>query len=193
MTTPDELVGEALEIWQADRRSRLTENLLAHRPAEFAAPGNLDLELDGWARQIAAGNPRNLVLTGGVGAGKTWSVWHAAETAIRAGYEGGVTVTTAARLRRVCAPATADSAELGRYTTAGLLILDDLGAFRLSEWDLDHLGELTDERWAEHRPTAITSNKTDIRSLLGPRISSRLQHNALILELDGPDRRRQQP
>jgi DNA replication protein DnaC len=193
MTTSDELAGEALDIWQADRRERLALNLLAHRPAEFAAPGDLDPDLDGWARQIAAGLFRNLVLTGGVGAGKTWSAWKAAETAVRAGYEGGVTVTTAARLRRVCAPATADPAELARYTTAGLLILDDLGAFRLSEWDLDHLGELTDERWAEHRPTALTSNKTDIRALLGPRISSRLQHNALVIELDGPDRRRQQP
>jgi DNA replication protein DnaC len=191
MTTPDELAGEALELWLADRRERLAANLLARRPAEFAAPGELDPRLAGWAREVAAGRPRNLVLTGGVGTGKTWSAWKAAETAVRAGYEGGVIITTAARLRRVCAPATADPAEFARYCSAGLLALDDIGAFRLSEWDLDHLGELADERWSERRPTVITSNKTDLQGLLGPRISSRLQHGALVVELSGPDRRRQ--
>lgn len=191
MTTPDELAGEALELWLAERRERLAANLLARRPVEFAAPGELDPRLAGWAHQIAAGKPRNLVLTAGVGVGKTWSAWKAAETAVRAGYEGSAIVTTAARLRRVCAPATADPAEFTRYCAAGLLVLDDLGAFRLSEWDLDHLGELADERWSWGRPTAVTSNKTDLQGLLGPRISSRLQHGALVVELDGPDRRRQ--
>ena len=61
---------------------------------------------------------------------------------------------------------------------------------RLSEWDLDHLAELADTRWAARLPTVITSNVTDIRALLGPRISSRLADRALIVELDGPDRRR---
>ena len=62
---------------------------------------------------------------------------------------------------------------------------------RLSEWDLDHLLELVDARWAAHRPIAVTSNVTTLRTLLGERISSRLAHGALIAEMDGPDRRRQ--
>lgn len=188
-----DLEGEALDIWQADRRARLAQNLLAHRPGEFDRPGELDPELAGWAEDLAAGRGRNLIITGPVGTGKTWAVWHAAEHAVRAGYEGGVIITAAGRLRRVVAPATADPAEFGRYTNAGLLAVDDLGAVRLSEWDMDHLAELADARWADHRPTVITSNVSALRDLLGPRISSRLQHNALILELDGPDRRRQQP
>lgn len=191
MTTPDELSGEVLDRWLDIRRERLAANLLARRPAEFAAPGELDPRLTEWADQIAAGGHRNLVLTGGVGTGKTWSAWKAAETAVRAGYEGGVIVTTAARLRRVCAPSTADPAEFARYCRTGLLVIDDLASFGLSEWDLDNLCELADTRWSEHRPVVVTSNKTDLRALLGPRISSRLAHGALVVELTGPDRRRQ--
>jgi hypothetical protein len=41
------------------------------------------------------------------------------------------------------------------------------------------------------RPIALTSNVTKLRELLGPRISSRVQHGALVADLDNPDRRRQ--
>jgi len=189
--TPDEIEAEAAAIWLAERRERLVANLLAHRPAEMAAEGELDPRIAEWARQLAAGGKQNLVLAGPVGTGKTWAVWKAAEQAVRGGYEGLVIITTAARLRRVIAPSTADPAEFERYLAAGLLAIDDLATARLSEWDMDHLGELIDARWSAQFPTVVTSNKTDLASLLGPRISSRLGHHALIVPMDGTDRRRQ--
>jgi DNA replication protein DnaC len=186
--TPEQ---EALETWQADQREALAANLLRGRPAEFSRPGILDPRLTAWAVDLAAGKPRNLIITGPTGTGKTWAVWQAAEHAVRNGYEGRVIITTAARLRRVVAPATADPAEFSRWLDAGLLAVDDLGAVRLSEWDMDHLAELADARWADRKPTVVTSNVSALRDLLGPRISSRLAHRALVVELDGPDRRRQ--
>jgi len=190
MTT--DLEAEALEAWLAERRERLAANLLEHRPAEFARPGKLRQDITAWAEALAAGDTRNLIITGQVGTGKTWAVWKAAEHAVRCGYEGRIAITTAAQLRRIVAPATADPAEFARYRDAGLLAIDDLGAARLSDWDMDHLGELADVRWSNQRPTLITSNVTALRPLLGPRISSRLAHNAVVAEMDGPDRRRQQ-
>ena len=189
--TPDDIAAEAAAIWHADRRQRLAENLIKNRPAAFAAPGELDADLTTWARMLAAGDGRNLILTGPVGVGKTWAVWRSAEAAVRRGYEGRVVITTAARLRRSIAPATADPAQFARCCEAGLLAIDDLGAFGLSEWDLDHLTELADARWSANLPTVVTSNTTDLRALLGERISSRLAAGALVVELDGPDRRRQ--
>ena len=189
--TPDEINAEAAAIWIAEHRDRLVDNLLAHRPAEMAAPGDLDPRIAEWALHLAAGSKRNLILAGPVGTGKTWAVWKAAEHAVRSGYEGMVIITTAARLRRTIAPATADPREFERYFAAGLLAIDDLATARLSEWDMDHLGELVDTRWGAQLPTVVTSNKTDLAALLGPRISSRLGHNALIVPMDGPDRRRQ--
>jgi DNA replication protein DnaC len=189
MTTDAE--REAFESWHAERRERLAANFLASRPDEFGSHGELDPRLAAWAKALAAGSRRNLILTGAVGTGKTWGVWHAAEYAVRCGYEGQVIITTAARFRRIVAPATADPQEFTRYCNTGLLAVDDLAAVRLSEWDMDHLCELIDIRWADHRPIAVTSNVSDLRKLLGPRISSRLQHNAMVVEMDGPDRRRQ--
>ncbi len=189
--TPDEIEAEAAAIWLAERRDRLVANLLANRPAEMAASGDLDPRIAEWARQLAAGGRQNLILAGPVGTGKTWAVWKAAEQAVRGGYDGLVVITTATHLRRVIAPATAEPGEFGRYLAAGLLAIDDLATARLSEWDMDHLGELVDTRWSAQLPTVVTSNKTDLASLLGPRISSRLGHNALIVPMDGPDRRRQ--
>jgi DNA replication protein DnaC len=183
---------EALETWHAERRGRLAANLLGGRPAEFARTGELDPRLAAWAENLAAGRAQNLIVTGPVGTGKTWAVWHAAEHAVRRGFEGSVAITAAGRLRRIVAPATAEPREFAGYCLAGLLAIDDLGAVRLSEWDMDHLGELADARWADHRPTVITSNVSALRELLGPRISSRIAHNALVVEMDGPDRRRQQ-
>lgn len=189
--TPDDIAAEAAAIWHAERRQRLADNLLKNRPGAFAAPGELDQRLKVWARMLADGDSQNLILTGPVGSGKTWAIWHAAEEAVRSGYEGRVVITSAARLRRAIAPATADPAMFTRCCEAGLLAIDDLGAFRLSEWDMDHLGELIDERWSAQLPTVVSSNKTDLQSLLGPRISSRLQHGALAVPLDSTDQRRQ--
>ena len=189
--TPDDIAAEAAAIWHAERRQRLAENLLKNRPDAYAAPGEVDPRLKAWARMLAGGMGQNLILTGPVGTGKTWAIWHAAEEAVRSGYEGRVIVTTAAALRRSVAPATADPAAFTRCCEAGLLAIDDLGAFRLSEWDLDHLGELAEARWSAQLPTIVTSNKTDLADLLGPRISSRLQHGALKVPLNAPDRRRQ--
>jgi DNA replication protein DnaC len=182
---------EPATIWLAERRERLLASLLGQRPAAFDAAGVLDTRLAAWALGLAQGRPRNLILTGPVGTGKTWSVWHAAESAIRDGYAGQVAVVPAARFRRIIAPATAEPAEFTRITEAGVLALDDISSTRLSEWDLDHLGEVVDARWSRRLPVVITSNRTDIRALVGERISSRLADGALVVELSGPDRRRQ--
>jgi len=189
--TPEQINEEAAAIWLADRCGRLAENLLKHRPDEFSAPGELDPRLKSWARLLSGGVSQNLILTGPVGSGKTWAIWRAAEEAVRSGYDKLVIITSAAQLRRIIAPATADPHEFERYCAAGLLAIDDLGSFRLSEWDLDHLGELIDIRWSWHRPTAVSSNVSKLKDLLGPRISSRLQHGALVVETTGTDRRRQ--
>lgn len=191
MTHPDDIDAEAAARWRASRWERLAENLLKNRPEAFAVPGELDDRLKVWAQMLASGTGQNLILTGPVGSGKTWAVWHAAEEAVRSGYEGRVAVTSAAKLRRAIAPATADPVMFTRCCEAGLLAIDDLGAFGLSEWDLDNLTELIDIRWSEQRPTVVTSNTTDLRTLLGERIASRLAHNALVVEMDDPDRRRQ--
>jgi hypothetical protein len=61
---------------------------------------------------------------------------------------------------------------------------------RVSDWDSDHTGALLDVHWEQQKPTALTSNKLDLRAILGDRAASRLADHAVIVQMTGPDRRR---
>lgn len=183
--------AEATREWHADRRACLVENFLRRRPSRFAAPGELDPRIAGWADDLLDGKEHNLILAGPVGCGKTWQLWHAGERIIRAGYEDSFLIVRAADFRRTIAPATADPGQFSRYCRAGVLALDDIGSVRLSDWDLDQLGDLIDSRWSDSLPTVVASNKMDLRELVGERIASRIADGVLTVKMAGADRRRQ--
>jgi DNA replication protein DnaC len=82
--------------------------------------------------------------------------------------------------------------------TADLLVLDDLGAEKTSEWVEETLNLIVNARYSEKRVTVFTSNyddipdSTDPNSLLfriGFRMRSRLHEMCDFLELDGGDYR----
>jgi DNA replication protein DnaC len=82
--------------------------------------------------------------------------------------------------------------------TADLLVLDDLGAEKTSEWVEETLNLIVNARYSEKRATIFTSNfddipdSTDPNSLLfriGFRMRSRLHEMCEFLELDGGDYR----
>ncbi len=79
---------------------------------------------------------------------------------------------------------------------ADLLVLDDLGAERTSEWVQETLGLVVNTRYNERRPTIFTSNlvdspdNTDPRSFifqLGARTRSRLAEMCDWVEMQGVD------
>jgi DNA replication protein DnaC len=81
---------------------------------------------------------------------------------------------------------------------AELLVLDDLGAERLTDWVEETMNLIVNTRYNERRPTIFTSNHedipddTDMNSLLvrvGFRMHSRLREMCDFLEYDGPDYR----
>ena len=83
-----------------------------------------------------------------------------------------------------------------------LLVLDDLGAEKTSEWVEETLNLIVNTRYNERRPTIFTSNfeekedRTDPDSLLsrvGFRMHSRLYEMCEFLEYDGVDYRRLEP
>jgi DNA replication protein DnaC len=73
----------------------------------------------------------------------------------------------------------------------GLLVLDDLGRERISEWSAEVLYGLVSERYDERRPTAVTSNvaAAQLQRAGYGAVLSRLAERGLILELDAPDYR----
>jgi len=79
-------------------------------------------------------------------------------------------------------------------STVPILILDDLGAEKPSEWAVSTLYSIIDERYREERPTIVTSNLSlsQIASQLHERIASRLSAGKIV-KLTGPDHRGKRP
>lgn len=79
---------------------------------------------------------------------------------------------------------------------ADLLVLDDLGAEKTSEWVQETLGLVVNTRYSERRSTVFTTNLgngtalDDLQSMrvqLGERTRSRLLEMCHDVEMDGPD------
>jgi DNA replication protein DnaC len=170
---------------------RITGGWTLLAPAEFANVNVADLtgaELEA-VTEWRATPERNLVLLGGVGVGKT----HTALAAARLAYEAGwrVRFWPVIELWDAAKP-DRDPAVIDDATTTALLVLDDLGGEKVTDWTIERLYLIVNRRWLEHRPIIATSNldPDTLEHLLGPRIMSRLTDNAIRLAIGGVDRRR---
>lgn len=146
----------------------------------------------GARRQVTTGP--SLLMAGVVGAGKT----HQAYGAIRALVESGIGVrwraTTAADLNADLRPRPGGDSEreLAAVSRCPLLIIDDLGAAKASEWVEETTYRLVNRRYNLMLPTLITTNLAikDLRSYLGDRVASRLAEMTTRVEFEPLDRRR---
>jgi DNA replication protein DnaC len=181
--------AEANAEWLAERSAHRVELIRRQRPKLLCATGDLHAAVAAWADRLAAGTAGNLLLGGPTGCGKTWTAWEVLERAAAAGYEGRVLFASSAEWRDTIAPPV-DRARLGSMRAADVLVLDDLGAGRVNEWELECLLSVVDERWANGRPVVTTSNVKSLRETLGDRLASRLGDGATVVLLDGADRRR---
>lgn len=186
----DANLAAAAAEWQAERRAIALRRWCEQIPAQQRDEHPLDTRVAAWVKGLAAGSISNLVMLGPVGTGKTWHAWHAVRHAYLAGWFGITAFYSAYAWKRVVGPPL-DSEQITTAANTDLLVLDDPGAHRLGEWDLENLLGVIDERWNNQRPTIFTSNSPSIEKLFGPRITSRLAAGATVVVLDGPDRRRQ--
>lgn len=73
-----------------------------------------------------------------------------------------------------------------------LLVLDDLGAERATEWVQERIYVLINERYERMRSTIVTTNHPSLDSLagaVGQRSVSRLMESATVIPVSGHDRR----
>lgn len=73
----------------------------------------------------------------------------------------------------------------------GVLIIDDLGAEKSSEFVSEAVYKIINKRYEEMLPTIITSNLDlgELAERVGDRISSRIAEMNDVIKLDGADRR----
>ena len=93
---------------------------------------------------------------------------------------------------------TAEADVLDGVMRAELLVLDDLGAERTTDWVADTMNLIVNTRYNDRRPTIFTSNYEDVsddsdldslRVRVGFRMYSRLKEMCEFLQYDGPDYR----
>ncbi len=139
-------------------------------------------------------NPTDgLLLTGGTGSGKT----HLAAAILRDVVLGGghIKFRRAADLYQAIRGSfhNQDNSEvsiLKDYQGPGILILDDLGAGTLSDFERRYTLEVFDCRLSARKPTIVTTNwsLSEIANKLDDRIASRLS-GFILLEFRGTDKR----
>lgn len=83
---------------------------------------------------------------------------------------------------------------IDKYSWVDMLILDDLGVEKTSDWVLQTLYTIMDRRYREELRTIITSNLSiqEIQEKLDDRIASRIVGMCKVCILQGKDRRLQQ-
>lgn len=112
------------------------------------------------------------VLSGGFGVGKTVaSVW-ALRQAARGGF--GVAFRSAGEVARL-SMFDAGAADLAFLKSVGFLVLDDFGSEHVTKYGDGLLGDLTNSRHGNFKPTILTTNLTgaEIKKMAGHRLVDR--------------------
>lgn len=131
----------------------------------------------------------NLVLTGPIGTGKTGTALAACRPRIEVGV--GFLYTKTVIALDLMRPG-GEEGYMAQLTGVGLLVLDDVGVDKLTEWSAERLAAIVDVRWEHQRPTVVTTNlePADLEAHIGERAYSRIADDAVAVRLTGKDRRR---
>lgn len=136
----------------------------------------------------------SLLLLGPTGVGKTHQAFGAVRATALTGAFAPWVATTSADLYAALRPRHGidSEAEFRRYRDARLLLIDDLGAAKPSEFTEEVNFRLINWRYEHHLPTLMTSNvlPKELAARLGDRVASRLAEMCSRVVIDGHDRRR---
>jgi DNA replication protein DnaC len=131
----------------------------------------------------------NLVLAGPVGTGKTHAAYAFGNEMAQAGR--WVCATTVVDLLVAMRP-DGDPGLVKAAHECAILILDDLGAGKASEFAVEQMTALLDRRVREQRHTIITTNvpEPDLEAAWGGRFMDRLRYRRTVKVFSGESRRK---
>lgn len=193
--------------WINENLDRAAERIAKDIPARYTDATATIYEVVQWIRDVvhaAVEQSRadcitvqtgpSLLLLGPTGSGKTHQAYGSLRALAVSGIQCRWVASTAADIYASMRPRPrVDSEEVfERYAKARLLVLDDLGAAKSSEWTEEVNYRLINYRYEHRLPTLITSNvpPRDLGVELGERVASRLVEMAARVVLKGEDRRR---
>lgn len=196
---PAELSPEAeAELWREralKRHERLAPEAFANARLSADTPRQVHAWVDGYLNRTL-GDRCSLMLSGRVGRGKTHLAYGALRAIAEAGcrdaaWAGGTVAQIFTRLR----PNSGEhrAAVIRELTTIPILLLDDLGAAKDSDWTEEAILDLIDARVSNVAPMIVTTNATpkELRAAIGDRALSRLAGMCRQFEFpaNAPDRR----
>ena len=149
----------------------------------------------------------SLLLAGAVGVGKTYQAFGALRevaTTVRQDPRYMTRVSgprweavTSADLYASLRPRSGVDTErqMEAYRNVDMLLIDDLGAAKASEWVEETTYRIISGRYDDMKPSIFTTNlpTPELKNALGNRIASRLAESCRVVVLEGPDRRRTKP
>jgi DNA replication protein DnaC len=150
-----------------------------------------------WVDGYIAGDRRNLLLFGGVGTTKTTQAYAIFKELMEAGVNCSFD-TPSGHLRRVKRAYDGDFSEdevMDQLQSVPVLFIDDLGKESPTQWAVERMFDIVDERAARMKPVVVTTNlhSGELEARYGEAGSafvSRLCGNgAVAVRFDGPDRR----
>jgi len=200
-TVPAQLASRrADEAIAYGRQWCLTNTPVRYRDATVGVPEvaewvrelvRLAVDSDGPAAFVRTGP--SLLLYGVCGTGKTHNGYAALHALSTSGAFCGWVATPAADLYARLRPRHGVDSEdvFERHAKAPVLMLDDLGAAKGTDWVEEVNYRLVNYRYERMLPTLVTSNARprDLAGVLGERVASRLTEMTTPVTLKGPDRR----
>jgi DNA replication protein DnaC len=193
------------------QRAKARRAIEAFIPPRFCEPVEIPEAVAAWARN--GDRAQGLYLAGQVGTGKTHTAWMAtaawclaADVVPRDGYyaesyEGGgwrgptVVFARMTDLLDDFRPGDDSVRRVRDCQRAALLVIDDLGAEKPSEWTQERLYSVVDHRYANCMPLLVTGNLPPAKLAeehTGDRVASRLAEmcRGRVVPMTGTDRRR---
>lgn len=168
-------VAEREARWQRMVPSRVGDFRLDTAPDREAAD-----HIRAWLDREPWRTGENFLLTGSPGTGKTGLAYGALHVAHMAGI--GTYVINVAEWIGLMRPTQDDDRKaeqelvMRRARRATVLLMDDLGTEKDSEWTRERIYAVVNERYDDRKPTIVTSNLStgEMRAVYGDRIVDRL-------------------
>jgi DNA replication protein DnaC len=191
--TPEELARQA-ERERKEVEAALESSIWERTPRRYRDRIQLLAPIEEWvARFLADRHVHGLILLGRTGSGKTHQLFEMQRRVIEGSWpQTPVHYFDVSSLLRSLRPGNTDGDVFTVAVRTPLLLLDDLGANKASEWTEQVLFEIINERYMQERPVVLASNVTgsELASALGERVASRLVESCEQVVIKGKDRRR---